>query len=348
VRYVIIGAGAIGGVLGARLAQHSLEHPPLLIARGAHGEAIRRNGLRLRTPDDDVRVPVQVASSPEEVRLDADDVLVLATKTQQAEAALLQWVDRPVHAPDGEVLGIAGESLPVLTALNGIASEGIALRYFARVFGVCVWMPATHLVPGEVMDKISPTSGAFLIGRYAAAATDDDRELLTVLKRDWEASSILVHLVDEVMRWKYTKLLSNLGNAVQALLGADSSGYPGVVARLRAEAEAVYREAGIEWVGEEEEAARRGDLFSIRPIPGVTSEVGGSSWQSIARGSGSIETDFLNGEIALMARSRGGRAPLNEVVQRLARRAAATAAPTASMTGDELERELDGALSPAG
>ena len=51
VRFVVYGAGAIGGVVGARLFQSG--HDVALIARGAHYEAIRDHGLRIQSPDDD-------------------------------------------------------------------------------------------------------------------------------------------------------------------------------------------------------------------------------------------------------------------------------------------------------
>jgi hypothetical protein len=52
----------------------------------------------------------------------ADDVLVFTTKTQQLDVALQQWVDQPVHGPDG-VVGTAGDLLPALPALNGVVAE---------------------------------------------------------------------------------------------------------------------------------------------------------------------------------------------------------------------------------
>ena len=48
-RFVVYGAGAIGGVIGARLHQHG--HEVVLIARGAHLEAIRARGLRIESAD---------------------------------------------------------------------------------------------------------------------------------------------------------------------------------------------------------------------------------------------------------------------------------------------------------
>ncbi|HEY0688179.1 MAG TPA: 2-dehydropantoate 2-reductase N-terminal domain-containing protein, partial [Kribbella sp.] len=78
-RYVIVGAGAIGGSLGGQLAQQGAD--PVLVARGEHAAAMSERGLRLRTPDEDLLIPVQVATGPADVRLNADDVLVMTTKT---------------------------------------------------------------------------------------------------------------------------------------------------------------------------------------------------------------------------------------------------------------------------
>ncbi|RKR76072.1 ketopantoate reductase family protein [Frondihabitans australicus] len=339
-RYVIIGAGAIGGTLGGRLAQHS-STPPLLIARGAHGEALASTGLRLRSPDEDVTVPVVTASSPDDVRLLVDDVLVIATKTQSVEAALQDWVDQPVFSDPSEAsLGSAGDLLPLFTALNGVASERIASRYFARVFAVCVWLPAVHLTPGEVVVRIAPSSGTFIIGRYGRAADDADRALLAALEADWTAATFRIFLTDDVMAWKHRKLLSNLGNAVQALVGPSAP--KSIHDRLAAEGGSVLEASGITWPSDAEEEAWRGDAFDVRPVSGVTGDLGGSSWQSMKRG-GSIESDFLNGEIALMARLVGHQAPLNATVQRLARQAAGAGAGPGSMTGAELLRALDAA-----
>jgi 2-dehydropantoate 2-reductase len=166
---VIIGAGAIGGTIAGRLAQSS-PHLPLLVARGDNADAIERDGLRLRSPDDDTTVRVDVARTPADARLRTDDVLVLATKTQQATAALHEWVDAPVfdeHCvddPSATPVGTAGELLPILTATNGVATERMALRLFDRVYGVTVWLPSVHLEPGEVIVRIAPQSGTFVVG----------------------------------------------------------------------------------------------------------------------------------------------------------------------------------------
>src|ERR1700684_1117205 len=115
-RYVIVGAGAIGGTVGGALARAGI--PTVLVARGRHAEILSADGLTLRTPDGTFHTAVTAVSGAEHVRLTSDDVLVFTTKTQQLDAALQEWVDQPVHSSDG-VAGTAGDLLPAPTALHG-------------------------------------------------------------------------------------------------------------------------------------------------------------------------------------------------------------------------------------
>ena len=98
-RYVVIGAGAVGASIAAELHRAGVD--TLLVARGAHLAALRDNGLHYVRPDAAHRLPVPVAAGPAEVDLAAGDVLVLATKTQDTEAAVREWAWRPVKRADG-------------------------------------------------------------------------------------------------------------------------------------------------------------------------------------------------------------------------------------------------------
>ncbi len=105
--------------------------------------------------------------------------------------------------------------------------------------------------------------------------------------------------------------------------------------RAAAEGTAVLDAAGIGYASEEEMRAVRGDRVDFAPVPGV-SYGGGSSWQSLTRGTGSIEADYLNGEIALLGREHGIPTPVNETLQRLANRAAAGRRPPGSLRPEEI------------
>jgi 2-dehydropantoate 2-reductase len=317
-RYVIIGAGAIGGTVGGVLTRAGI--PTVLVARGRHADTLAAAGLTLRTPDGIFHTPVTSVSGAEHLRLTPDDVLVFTTKTQQLDLALLQWVDQPVYGPDG-VVGSAGDVLPVLTALNGVAAEEKALRYFQRVFGVCVWLPAVHLEPGEVIARSWPVVGQFHIGRWPASLrTDTDAELLDGLAAAWTAAGIRTRAVDDVAPWKYNKLLSNLGNAAGAL-SADGADIGQVVAAVRSEGEHVIRHAGIEFVSFEISNAQRANGPTPRPVPGSNTGPSNSTWQSLSRNTGNVETDFFNGEIVRIAHQHGITAPVNAALARAARSA---------------------------
>jgi 2-dehydropantoate 2-reductase len=317
-RYVIIGAGAIGGTVGAVLTRAGI--PTVLVARGRHAETLASAGLTLRTPDGTFHTAVTAVSGAQHLRLTPDDVLIFTTKTQQLDVALQEWVDRPVHGPDS-VLGTAGELLPAMTALNGVVAEEKALRYFRQVFGICVWLPAVHLEPGEVIVRSWPVVGQFHIGRWPAPLrTHADTELLQSLTETWNAAGIRVRVVDDVAPWKYNKLLSNLGNAAGAL-SSDGADISELVAAVRGEGEHVLRYAGIEFVSFEISTAARADGPRPRPVPGSNTGPSNSTWQSLSRSTGNVETDFFNGEIVLIAHRHGITAHINAALARAARSA---------------------------
>jgi 2-dehydropantoate 2-reductase len=174
-------------------------------------------------------------------------------------------------------------------------------------------MPTAHLEPGVVQAHSAGATGILDLGRFPDG-TDEVDESLAAALRDSRFESVPR---PDIMRWKYRKLVNNLGNAVQALCGRglDSSSARQTLDLLTAEAEAVFAAAGIDPVTDQEDDVRRGDHLRLRPI-GDQPRAGGSTWQSLTRGSG-VETDFLNGEIALLGRLHGVPTPANERIQGL-------------------------------
>jgi 2-dehydropantoate 2-reductase len=320
VRFVIVGAGAVGGVIGGRLAQHG--HDVVLVARGAHGEALGRSGLRLQDPDGEVVLDLPVARTPAEVAWAAGDVAVLAVKSQDTIGAL------------DALAAAAPPDLPVVCAQNGVHNEEEALRRFPAVHGLCVVLPATHLEPGVVRADTAPLTGILDVGRYPAGVDDVDRAVAGALA----ASTFASEPRPDVMRWKYAKLVMNLTNAVTALCGTGDDG--GLARRARREGFAVLAAAGIDVASRDEEGARRA-LLDGNHWSGTRG--GGSSWQSLHRGTGSIEADHLNGEIVLLGRRLGRPTPVNTVLQRLANEAARTGAPPGSRSVAEVTALVDAA-----
>ncbi|WP_328479095.1 NAD(P)-binding domain-containing protein [Streptomyces sp. NBC_00377] len=334
-RYIMIGAGAIGGTVGGRLAESGQE--VVLVARGAHRTALAEGGLRLRVAQGEATHRLPVVEGPDELgALRADDVLLLAVKTQDTEAALRVWGPAPVEGG-----GTAAERLPLVCAQNGVESPRLALRRFRHVYGVCVWLPATHVEPGAVSAAGTPLTGILHLGRYPHGTDDTARRIAADLEKAYFEAPV----VPDVSRWQYAKLLANLGNALEAVSGpADGPEAEALFARVRAEGESVLRAAGIVWVDAEEQRAVRGDKVTLVPLDGVP-RGGGSSWQSLSRGAGTIEADHLNGEIALLGRLHGVPTPLNELLQRLANEFARERRAPGSLPLPELTRLADEAVA---
>jgi 2-dehydropantoate 2-reductase len=316
-RFVIFGAGAIGGAVGARL--HQSGHAVTLIARGAHLEAIRRDGLTLLTPAGRAVLPLRVAADPGGVDWTGEEVVLLATKSQDTRAAL------------GALRDVAGPAVPVVCLQNGVENERTALRLMREVYGAVVMLPAAHLEAGTVEAYGAEVTGHIDVGRYPEGMDERCEEICAALGD----SRLESRAVSDVMRLKYAKLLLNLSNAVGALCrpGARRDELGELV---RAEGRAVLDAAGIDYVADEvNDIGARWRRWGVRDIDG-RSRSGSSTWQSLARGTGALETDYLNGEIVLEGRRHGLATPLNERLCELAARAARERFAPGSFAADDV------------
>lgn len=305
-RFVIVGAGAVGGTIGGLLAQAG--HDVVLMARGEHLASLRDGGLRLLTPRDISTLTLPTAGSMPEVGWRPGDVAVLAVKGQDTEAVL---VDLAAHA---------GADTHVVCAQNGVANERRALRRFHHVHGMCVMLPAVHLEPGVVAAFGDPAPGILDVGRVPGGVDEVDEEVVGALREAGFASE--AH--PAIMRAKHRKLISNLANAVVALCGTaalSTDEGAALLTAVTAEGDEILAAAGVDVASPEEDRDRREGVFRIGEIDGVA-RGGGSTWQSLVRGTGTAEADTLNGEIVLLARLHGREAPVNERLQRLVREAA--------------------------
>lgn len=313
-KLIVYGAGAIGGLAGGLMAAAGRE--VILVVRGHHAAAIADGGLTIVSAEGDKTVPVPVVTEAAAAGIAPGDVVLLAVKSHQTRLALDQ------------LSAVAPAATPVVCVQNGVANERAALRRFHHVYGVCVMCPAGHLEPGVVQQDSVPVPGLLDVGRYPAGV-DDTAEALAGAFRAGGFDSLVR---PDVMRWKYRKLIMNLANTVHALCHS-----PGTAALARAaqtEGEAVLAAAGIDVASSEEDRARRGETLQIREIPGRPR--GGSSWQSLQRATGDIESDYLNGEVGLLGRLHGIATPVNDVLQVLATRAARERAGPGGYTGEEV------------
>ncbi len=325
-RFVIYGAGAVGNAIGGRLAVEGED--VTLIARGAQVAALRERGISIVTPGWTASARPRVVEHPREIAWTGDEIAIVAVKSQDTAPVL------------DALAACAPPSIEVVCAQNGVANEPAALRRFARVISMYVWMPAEQLEPGLVRIYAAPRAGILDVGRYPRGVDAP----VSALARALALAPFESEPRPDIMAWKYRKLVWNLNNAVDALCGTTATDEAReLVRRAWAEGDAVLAAAGIAAIPDAEETARRGDRFAFRPIDGGLRS-GGSTWQSLARGTGSIEVDYLNGEIVLLGRLHGVATPVNELLQRAANELARDRGRPGSLAPAELLRRL-GAVS---
>jgi 2-dehydropantoate 2-reductase len=285
----------------------------------------------LEAPGETVTLPVPVVSDPADLTWEGDTVVLLSVKGQHTDGALAQ------------LLNVAPPQTAVVCMQNGVENERRVLRHFPNTYAMCVMCPATHLRPGVVQAHSAPVTGMLDLGRYPSGSDEVGQEIADTI----DATTFLSVARPDIMRWKYRKLLANLGNATEALSGPEG--------RSSALAKAAYREgtealaaAGIDVATAEEDRERRGDNLQLRSTDSGQWS-GGSSWQSLARGTGSIEAEYLNGEIVLLGALHGVATPANAFLQRMALRAAHDGSGAGAYTAaalDEMAGLVDGRMAP--
>ncbi len=175
---VVIGAGAIGGTLGAHMARAG--HNVLLCDVDAeHVTAIREHGLRIEGPVEEFTVAVP-AVTPDELP-DRIDRAIVAVKSHHTPAAAELLRDR--LAPDGYVL----------TVQNGLTADVLVDALGAdRVVSSFINVGADYLGPGRI---VQGNVAAFHVGELAGGEiTPRVRELAELLPYAQPTGNVLGYL----------------------------------------------------------------------------------------------------------------------------------------------------------
>lgn len=301
-RYIIYGAGGIGGIMGGHLAR--TRHDVILIGRPGHVSVINNNGLRLITPTGTYVLRIPAVTSPSQIDFATGDVIFLCMKGQDTELALKD-------------LKKVADDMPVFCFQNGVRNEEIAIRYFSDVYGIMVRVGAVYLTDGEVIARRDPP-GWYIIGRYPEG-TD---ELTEAVAEELRTAGYLIRTTADVMPYKWGKLMGNLRNAVGAITNGDRESMRPIYDAVFQEAQAIVQKAGIKWISQEQVTRDWPEITA--PLHGqLNTEAQSSTWQSLARHQGSVETEFLNGEIVRVAKKLGLQAPINEKVVEISQEMAA-------------------------
>jgi 2-dehydropantoate 2-reductase len=325
-RIAIVGAGAVGCFLAARLS--SAGHDPLLIGRDEQVAAINRDGLLVRDAHGgERRYRLRAAVALDE----RPDLALLTVKTQDVAAAC-QDIKPQV------------EGVPVVAMQNGVWGDRIAADVLGRdnVLGAVVMCATSYLQPGEISVQFD---GWLIAGESFGAVRPRTHQVVAVLR-----GGLPTYMSRRLLRTRWSKLIYNLMNGLSAATGLPQPelvrrpGGAQLAVRTLQEGYRVARATGARLdhglYGLSPSALRHDPNASLVALlqstmttmlavaPEAAAErvlavasrsrlnriaIRGSTWQSIQRGKPS-EIEYLNGEIVRLGRQLGMPTPYNERV----------------------------------
>jgi 2-dehydropantoate 2-reductase len=295
-RIIIYGAGGIGSVVGGHLWRNGQE--VMLIGRPGHIGAIHQHGLKLVTPLETYTLAVPAVTSPDQVVFRPDDVVFMCMKGQNTEDAL-----RDLYSVTKDV--------PIFCLQNGVRNEEMASQRFPRVYGAMVRIGAEYLTDDEVVCRRDPP-GWLILGQYPNGQDRLCEEAAQAVRN----AGFFARVSANVMPYKWGKLLANLGNAIDGITGSRGQEVELIAQAAGQEFTELLTQAGIKWISQED-VAKDWPEVSRPPRASLKTTGFSSTWQSLTRQQGSVETEFLNGEIVRLARQLGQTAPVNQKLLQL-------------------------------
>jgi 2-dehydropantoate 2-reductase len=221
----IYGAGSVGGFLAARLAQSGCDVS--VVARGAHLDAIKRDGLTLIEGDRRTTVKLRASAAPSE--LGQQDVVIVtakATDPRGLAAALppLLGADTPVVFAQNGIPWWYLHGLPARDRMPDLAmlDPGGALQRavgFNRAIGCVIYVPVEVVEPGVI--EVGRISGIrFILGELDGLASPRVNAIAQAIK----AAGAGGEVTQDIRREIWEKLWRNVGQSlICALIGRPSS-----------------------------------------------------------------------------------------------------------------------------
>ena len=249
----IFGAGAIGGYMGAKLAQIGTDVS--LVARGPHLEAMKKNGLRLIEGESDLTVPVEASENPED--LGFQDYLIITLKAHSVPS-IIEKVRPLVNEKTTIVSGVNGIPWWYFHKIGG-EFEGAKLASVdpgnvqwesfgpSKVLG-CVVYPAAEVLEPGVIKHIE--GNRFSLGEPDGSKSDRALKLSKVLTEAGLKAPVRPKLRDEI----WVKLWGNLSfNPISALTHATLDvlctdiGTREVARKMMLEAQSIAEKLGVKF-----------------------------------------------------------------------------------------------------
>ncbi len=293
-RIAIMAAGAVGGYFGARLAQAG--HDVIFIARGAHLEAIRKNGLKIESVLGDAHL-TNVRATDDPASVGPVDIVMFAVKLWDTEKA--GALTKPLVGPDTRVI----------TLQNGVDS----VERLVPILGADhVAGGTTHVV--TVMPEPGVIRHTSTFARFTCGFPDrrSDPKLQAFVKASQDAGIDAV-LSDDIARdrWQKFVLLTGTSGATAAMRSTLGPivGDPDTRAFFRKIMEETHAVARASGVRVPDDYVDQQMAFADAALPTMKA----SQFNDLEAGN-RLELDWLAGKVVALGRALRVPTPANEAV----------------------------------
>ncbi len=296
-RIAVFGAGGVGAYLGARMADAGTAEVHL-VARGSHLEALKNDGLRVKSGLGDVKVSVPATDDPGEIG--PVDVVVFTVKATETERAA------------GRLEPLLGEDTAVVSFQNGVDNEAKIAEVIGptHVLGGAAYIFSTIAEPGLIHHTGGPAR--FIFGEMHGRTTDRAKRFDSAL-RDAGVDSDISENIKVLMWRKFVFICAQAGMSTAARLPAGA---------LREDPEAwrMYREVVNEVCAVAvAEGIAIGDHTAEQTM-GFARDLDAGAFSSLhydLEHDKPMELEALNGHVVKLGRRHGIPVPANEAIYAL-------------------------------
>ena len=293
-KIAVMGAGAVGGYYGARLAAAGTD--VTFIARGAHLQAIRENGLRVESPLGDITIdPAKATDDPG--KIGPVDIVLLMVKLYDVASAAEQIA--PMLGPDTGVLALQ----------NGVEAPEILSKSIGgeHVMGGSIYIPAKIAEPGVIVHGGGFAKAVF--GELDGRRSDRAEALLHAFQN----ANVDAEITDDVESTLWTKfVLLSAVSATHAITRGpagpvmqDPDMREMFIAAMR-ETEAVARARGVQLDA---------DIIvqQLKLADSFPSDAKASLLQDLEAGK-RLEVEYLSGTVSRMGAELGIATPVHSTI----------------------------------
>jgi 2-dehydropantoate 2-reductase len=302
---VVLGAGAVGSVLGGLLALR--KHDVLLVCRDHHADAITENGgLRLRSATGDYFAQLRASSSLEAADLDDDACVLITAKSYDTEGCVEQ------------LASLAPSELPIVCFQNGIANEELTASRFENVYGGVCRMTCSMIQGGQASFR---GFGRVLVGKHPKGSD----ALAKNLVKAFEDAGCQSCASRNIAADKWLKLAVNTQSTFHAIVDPrdhEANEFYELKVSILDEAKKVLKAHKVRPRSCDGKDLTIDEIITELRKPRAPRHSSGmkvrnSTWQNLYLKRDRIENEFFHGPVIEMGRKYGVAVPYNEVALEL-------------------------------